>query len=510
MRTNVARQLNQISTFHSHPSKLLEIRLGGQNSRPSGRTQSTWRDRRNCIIANNSSVNAFTHISQLPPPSIKGSLSGLSVAVKDNIATSFLPTTCSSAMLQDFASPFDATAVQLLQKSGADIVGKTNCDEFGMGSLNVHSIHGPVVNPFDVSERRSAGGSSGGSAAAVAAGMCDAALGTDTGGSVRLPASYCGVVGLKPSYGLISRWGVISYADSLDCVGILASDVDTVKRVFDSVALYDPRDPTSAPVDIRKVTSEHVDTKIHSRGSILTGLRFGIPQEYFPSEMSPEVLQHTRNVITLLQSQGAVVVPISLPSTSYALSCYYVLASAEASSNLARYDGVQYGTYVPPPPGTDITKTSRVYAVSRSAGFGPEVQKRILLGTYALSADAFDNYFLQAQKVRQLIKDDFDRVFGVPNYFSDSHSRRVDNADTSSQVDHKSDLSSYVQDVLTVPASLAGLPAISIPTNRTAGQAMGEGSSEDRWPIGVSIVGQWGTDSVVMAVASALEGLQRE
>ncbi|KAF9473418.1 amidase signature enzyme [Pholiota conissans] len=487
------------------------------------RHYSTRCDYRQVISEKNPSVNAFVNVSQRPslPPSEDLPLSGLAIAIKDNIATKSLPTTCSSSMLRDFVSPFDATVVKLLEESGADIIGKTNCDEFGMGSLNVNTIHGPVKNPCNASrsqsEERSAGGSSGGSAAAVAAGMCDAALGTDTGGSIRLPASYCGVTGLKPSYGLISRWGVVSYADSLDCVGILASRADTVKRVFDSIAQHDNLDPTSAPLEIRSLASEHASSLLKSSSSILKDLRIGIPQEYFPEEISSEIVDHVRNVIAQLKSRGAIIVPVSLPTTEYALSSYYVLATAEASSNLARYDGVQYGTYVKSGLDTDKTKTAQIYAQSRTVGFGHEVQKRILLGTYALSADAFDNYFLQAQRIRQLIKDDFNRVFRIPNYFSDSPSQSEDLAGTVDVLLHpsairtaplledaRSDLSSYVQDVLTVPASLGGLPALSVPIPRPVEP---NSTNSDSWPIGISIVGQWGTDDMVLSVGKALEGL---
>ncbi|CAA7269263.1 unnamed protein product [Cyclocybe aegerita] len=432
-------------------------------------------------------------------------------------------------MLRGFTSPFDATVVSLLQDSGADVIGKTNCDEFGMGSLNIHSCHGPVWNPVnqdcatDSLEARSAGGSSGGSAAAVAAGLCDAALGTDTGGSVRLPASYCGVVGLKPSYGLISRWGVVSYADSLDCVGILASDVDTTERIFHTLAVFDALDPTAAPLGLRKEVYQSTEKRLSSinfaKSNSLEGLRVGIPQEYFPSELSTEIIQQLRNVVSELRLRGAMIIPISLPSTSYALSSYYVLASAEASSNLARYDGVQYGSYVKPPPGTDITKTSNVYAQSRTAGFGEEVQKRILLGTYALSADAFDNYFLQAQRVRQLIKEDFNHVFAIPNHYSDSpvmtsskspkvdvllHPSAIRTAPLLNEVSSgASDLSAYVQDVLTVPASLAGLPALSVPVKDSDRES-------ERWPVGISVVGQWGTDEMVLAIGKVVQDLYRE
>ncbi|KXN90678.1 Glutamyl-tRNA(Gln) amidotransferase subunit A, mitochondrial [Leucoagaricus sp. SymC.cos] len=429
-------------------------------------------------------------------------------------------------MLDGFIPPFDATAVKLLREAGADIVGKTNCDEFGMGSLNKYSHHGPTINPYEHPsgkiERRYPGGSSGGSAAAVAAGMCQVALGTDTGGSIRLPASYCGVAGLKPSYGLISRWGVVSYADSLDCVGVLSSKVQDIRRTFEIVSTYDMRDPTSATPDVRTKSSEALENRL-SRW------------EFFPAELSTSIINPLRNVIRSLRDQGATIVPVSLPSISYALSSYYVLASAEASSNLARYDGIQYGCHVRPPPGSDITKTSRNYALSRTKGFGPEVKRRILLGTYALTADAFDNYFLQAQRVRQLVRNDFNRIFSLPNYhFTDSaispstsqpsltspnanhqidvliHPSAIRTAppiDVDKEYDMNKEsssmnLDSYVQDVLTVPASLAGIPALSVPVPKQFLDPQGDG-----WPIGVSVAGQWGSDELVMKVGEVIEQL---
>ncbi|KZT20966.1 amidase signature enzyme [Neolentinus lepideus HHB14362 ss-1] len=443
-----------------------------------------------------------------------GHLSGTKVAIKDNICTKDMPTTCSSEMLRNFTPPFDATVVTLLHNSGAQIIGKTNCDEFGMGSLNIHSIHGPVVNPwksFSPDDRpRSAGGSSGGSAAAVAAGLCDVSLGTDTGGSVRLPASYCGIVGLKPSYGLLSRWGVVSYSDSLDCVGVLARTVDDVQKVFMTLNHHDLKDPTSLPSSVRAKASNMLSVQTFSRwdgdSSSLSGLRIGIPQEYFPTEMQPSVLHPIRSLLKELRGLGATLVPVSLPSTSYALSAYYVIASAEASSNLARFTGVEYGTYVDPPPGADRTKAAHVYAYSRSKGFGREARKRILLGTYALSADAFDNYFLQAQRIRKLVKCDFDDIFAVPNVLSSFQSQATSQPKvdvlihpsairTAPPLELVSDsLDAYVQDALTVPASLAGLPALSVPA----------GTADDGWPVGMSVVGQWGCDDLVIRVGEVV------
>ncbi|KAF8075164.1 amidase signature domain-containing protein, partial [Lyophyllum atratum] len=366
------------------------------------------------IAEHNAHINAFVRTSPNPPPpstsATQRPLSGRPLAVKDSICTKDMGTGCASEMLRDFKPPYDATVVRLLRDAGADIIGKTNCDEFGMGSMNLHSIHGPVINPFGSSAQYpiasssssalspdragncSAGGSSGGSAAAVAAGMCYAALGTDTGGSTRLPAAYCGVVGLKPSYGLLSRWGVVSFADSLDCVGVMASSVADTKRVFDVLNVYDEKDPTASSPESRslaRAACEHRIEALKLSEGRLDGLRIGIPQEYFPAEMTSAVLQPLRRTVAWLRKKGAMIVPVSLPATSYALSAYYVLASAEASSCLARFDGVEYGLNIRPPPGMDLATTSsaQLYAHSRSAGFGKEVQKRILLGTYALSAE---------------------------------------------------------------------------------------------------------------------------
>ncbi|PBK99843.1 amidase signature enzyme [Armillaria gallica] len=495
-----------------------QLWTGFRRLRPSPRAISSSSNR--ILRDKNSSINAFVCTNNTVESSSGDHfpLGNVTIGVKDNICTSKLPTTCSSAMLQGFVPPFDATVIKLLEDAGAVTLGKTNCDEFGMGSLNVHSVHGSVVNPFqhpsssvawENRERRSAGGSSGGSAAVVAAKMCDAAIGTDTGGSIRLPAAYCGVVGLKPSYGLLSRWGVVSYADSLDCVGIIAKDIGTTKRVFDVLNVHDERDPTSTNRSTRRDASHAVEIQLKSWGDLkgrnLHGIKIGIPEEYFPFELSGSVLSNTRSVIASMKSLGATVVPVSLTSTSFALSAYYVIASAEASSNLARYDGL----HIKPPLGTDLTKTSKIYAHTRSKGFGSEVQKRILLGTYSLTADSFDNYFLQALRVRRLVRDDFNRVFRMPNVRLPNQIPNADGVDvlmhpsairTAPLLDGEdsSGLETYVQDVLTVPASLAGLPAISVPIINKEG---------DGWPVGISVVGQWGSDDMVIKIGKVIESL---
>ncbi|CUA78221.1 aspartyl-tRNA(Asn)/glutamyl-tRNA (Gln) amidotransferase subunit A [Rhizoctonia solani] len=456
--------------------------------------------------------NAFTYrLNTLPAPSteIQGPLSGKHIAIKDNICTADMPTTCSSKMLREFRPPYDATCVSLLRRAGGLVVGKTNCDEFGMGSLNTHSAFGPVTNPFGTGSARSAGGSSGGSAAAVAANLCFAALGTDTGGSIRLPAAYCGIVGFKPSYGMISRWGVVSYADSLDCVGILASSVADVESVYDVLAQYDPRDPTSAPEDLRQIAKQVAETRANhlAESGRLDGLTIGVPQEYFPHELDPSSLVPFRALLGSLRSRGARLVSVSLPNTSYALSAYYVLASAEASSNLARYDGVRFGLRVDVAPSTDLSDAANAYTATRTAGFGREVQKRILLGTYALSADAFENYFLQAHRVRALVRSDFDRVFGKSVLGGSANNKEEQGTidvlvhpsaiRTAPRLDESNPdgLDAYVQDVLTVPASLAGLPALSVPC----------GYGPDGWPVGASIVGQWGFDRLVCRVGREVQ-----
>jgi len=345
------------------------------------------------------------------------------------------------------------------------------------------------------------------------------ALGTDTGGSVRLPASYCGVVGFKPSYGILSRWGVISYADSLDCVGILGKEVDYVRRVFNTVAHYDYKDPSAVRPEYREKARSNCRESANKwqLGGRLDSLRIGVPQEYFPAELNPSILEPYRRLLRAMVKLGAQVVPVSLPSTPYALSAYYVIASAEASSNLARYDGIEYGLRVDPESMSQMKSAGDVYAQTRTQGFGPEVQRRILLGTYALTADAFDNYFLQAQRVRKLIRADFDQVFRTPNVLApnDATLEGVDvllhpsairtapalihdeQTDVYRLKESENNLDAYLQDVLTVPASLAGLPAMSVPV----------GFGKDGWPVGVSVVGQWGCDELVLKVGEQIEGM---
>ncbi|KAI8992629.1 amidase signature domain-containing protein [Pilobolus umbonatus] len=444
----------------------------------------------------------------------------MTVAIKDNICTSTLPTTCASNMLKDFTSPYDATVIQLLEQSGALVMGKTNMDEFGMGSCNVHSIHGPVLNPYQYkcdkgaldSNKRTAGGSSGGSAAAVAMEMCTIALGSDTGGSVRMPASYCGIVGFKPSYGRVSRYGLVSYANSLDTVGILSRSVEDCRKTYDIISQYDVHDPTSMTEELR----EELDIKdrvlrTQLNGSRLDGLVVGIPQEYYVDSLSEEVLEVWRKGIQHLRDLGAVIKSVSMPHTPLALPAYYIIALAEASSNLARYDGVRYGNYwlctsISIHTDHSLTgyrspdnKDQLLYEDTRTKGFGDEVQRRILLGTHVLTAGTYETLFLPAQNARRLIQHDFDSVFSQENALFSNPPGTVDVLLTPSAISAAPTLyedrgvNEYLNDVMTLPANLAGIPAITIPSG-----------VDKEYPIGLQLLGQYGYDRYILHIADRL------
>ena len=403
--------------------------------------------------------------------------------------------------------------VERIKSAGAVIAGTTNLDEFGMGSDSVNSSYGAVKNSHG--DDLSAGGSSGGSAVAVATGQCHAALGTDTGGSVRLPAAYNGVVGFKPSYGLISRWGVVAYANSLDTVGILAANVTDARRLFSAIRCYDSRDPTSVDTDTRVRIADRLIHHVTHKTRDNTKLRIGVPQEYNTSELQPAVRDTWISTLRDLHHLGHSIQAISLPATKMALSAYYILAPAEASSNLAKYDGARYGNKFES--ARDINGT--LYSDTRGHGFGEEVRRRILLGAYSLSAGAIDNYFIQAQKVRRLVQQDFNNVFSFPHPLMD---HAVDNDPENEKIDvimtptvqslppklsnlkEQDHISGYSADVLTVPASLAGLPAINVPIPMT-GVARRKGSTLST--TGIQIIGQFGTDMRVLDTARILEKL---
>ena len=391
----------------------------------------------------------------------QNSLAGILIAVKDVLTVEGMPATAGSRIIAGFMPPYTATAVKRLQAAGAIIVGKTNTDEFAMGSSTENSAYGVTHNPWDTT--CVPGGSSGGSAAAVAARLVPAALGTDTGGSVRQPASFCGVTGLKPTYSRVSRYGLIAFGSSLDCVGVLARTAEDVAIIFEIMAGHDPLDATSAEVSLPERSGAQ------SKDGGLQGMRIGVPQEYFIEGMQAEVQEKTRDAIAQLESLGAEVREISLPHTEYALPVYYIIAPAEASANLARFDGVRYG------PRADADALWEVFFKTRGQKFGSEVTRRIMLGTYALSAGYYDAYYGQAQKVRTLIKRDFETAFEQVDVIACPSTPT-----TAFEIGaHQDDpLAMYLEDVFTLPASLAGVPGISFPV----------GFDEKGLPVGMQLI----------------------
>jgi len=403
-------------------------------------------------------------------------LLGVPIAVKDNFLTRGLRTTCASKFLGNFMPPYDATVIAKLRAAGAVIVGKTNLDEFAMGSSAENSAFFPTRNPWNL--ERIPGGSSGGSAAAVAADQCIAALGTDTGGSIRQPAACCGVVGLKPTYGRVSRYGIIAFASSMDQVGPMTKDVRDAALLLQALAGHDPADSTSSNRSVPDyATALNGDVK---------GLRLGVPKEYFVSGMQPQVEKSVRSAIRQLSNNGAKIEEISLPHTEYAVAVYYIVATAEASSNLARYDGMRFGHRAE---AKDLTET---YMISRDEGFGAEVKRRIMLGTYVLSAGYYDAYYLKAQRVRMLIKKDFDEAL-----------KRCDAIvtptapTTAFKIGEKTQdpLQMYLSDIFTISINLAGLPALSLPC----------GFDDDNMPIGLQIIGKHFAEATVLRTAHAYE-----
>jgi aspartyl-tRNA(Asn)/glutamyl-tRNA(Gln) amidotransferase subunit A len=369
-----------------------------------------------------------------------------------------MPTTAGSKILEGFVPPFDATVTERLKAAGAVLLGKLNLDAFGMGSSTENSAFGPTRNPYDTT--RTPGGSSGGSAAAVAAGLCDFALGTDTGGSIRLPAAFCNVVGLRPTYGRVSRWGVVAFASSLDQVGPMARTVDDCELLFQAIAGPDARDATSA----------HVAAPQRLEGSV-AGLKLGLPREYFGEGLDPEVEGAVRDAARAYEKLGATVVDVTLPHTRHALATYYLLAPSEASSNLARYDGVRFGHRA-----TGTKGLREMYERTRSEGFGAEVKRRIMLGTFALSAGYYDAYYLKAQKVRTLVRRDFDAALSQV----DALLTPVSPVPPFKLGEVSTPMALYLMDVFTIPSALAGLPGLALPGGFTKGGL----------PIGLQLVGK--------------------
>ncbi len=405
----------------------------------------------------------------------RGVLAGVPIAVKDNIATLELPTSCGSRILEGYVSPFEATAVARLRAAGATVVGKTNMDEFAMGSSTENSAFGPARNPHDPT--RVPGGSSGGSAAVVAAGMVPIALGSETGGSVRQPAAFCGIVGVKPTYGRVSRYGLVAFASSLDQIGVFGRTVDDAALGLQVIAGRDVMDSTTASVPVARYGD--------ARGASLAGVVIGRPREYFPESLDARIREKCDRAVEKLRERGAEIREVSLPHTDLAIPVYYIVAPAEASSNLARFDGVRYGLRVPAP---GLVAT---YEATRSRGFGPEVTRRILLGTYVLSAGYYDAYYRKAQQVRSLIADDFRDVFA-----SGVHVLLTPTTPTPAfPLGAKADpYEMYLSDIFTATANLAGIPGLSMPIGRV-----------DGLPIGGQLLAGHFDEARMFAVAYALE-----
>jgi aspartyl-tRNA(Asn)/glutamyl-tRNA(Gln) amidotransferase subunit A len=406
-----------------------------------------------------------------------GKLAGLVLGVKDVIAIKDKRLTCGSKILENFVSPYNATVVERLKEEDAIIIGKTNMDEFAMGSSTEFSAYGPVLNPVD--NARVPGGSSGGSASAVGAGLCHAALGTDTGGSIRQPASFCGVVGLKPTYGRVSRYGLVAFASSFDVIGPFANSVYDIALILEVLAGHDERDSTSAEKSVPQYTS-FLD-------KVITNLKVGVAKETLGTGVDNEVKESISKRIDNLRSAGVEIIEISLPHLDYTIPAYYILATAEASSNLERYDGARYGHRA-----KNIEDLEEMYVRSRTQGFGPEVKRRIMLGTFVLSAGYYEAYYRKAQKVRRLIKQDFDEAF-----------KKVDAIvtpvapTTAFKIGEKTSdpLQMYLSDIFTVSANLAGIPAISMPVGRDSNSL----------PIGLQLTGRQFEEEKILSLANFIE-----
>lgn len=431
------------------------------------------------------------------PAAGSGPLTGLRYVAKDNICTKDVRTTCGSRILSDYRPPFSASVVSQLEDAGLVLVGKASMDEFGMGLSTMFSHYGATLNPR-YAEKRISGGSSGGSAAAVAAGFADFALGTDTGGSVRQPASYCGIVGFKPSYGRVSRYGVVAYAQGLDCVGVFAPDVSTIRKVYRTLDTHDPKDITSMSLEVRGAVRAFLRSRPKERH-----LRIGIPREFLLTEVHDETLAQVEAVLHKLQALGHTVVATSIPSITRLLSAYYTLATVDAASNMSRFDGIRYGAGVRRSRADALVSGDTLLRKNRTAGLGAEVQRRLILGNYTLSADSGD-IFYRANRLRAKVVEEFNQVFSMPNYLTSGSGTAygcdilvgptvAGRAPLMEEYAHqvqRNFLNEYLNDVYTVPASLAGLPAVTVPC-------------ENR-DFGVQVIGQYGDDETVLAVAELI------
>ena len=419
---------------------------------------------------------AYEEAKKLDDAKAEGKLFGLPVAIKDNINIKGEKTTCASRILENFVSPYDATVIERLRREGAVFVGKTNMDEFAMGSSTEHSAFFPTRNPWDTD--RVPGGSSGGSACAVAVGSAPVSLGSDTGGSIRQPASFCGVIGIKPTYGRVSRYGLVAFASSLDQIGVFGRRTEDVALSLEVISGHDPKDSTSMPEPVPN-WSEEIKKDVK-------GLKIGLPKEFFEFDLQKEVKETFDEFVKKLESAGCEVVEVSLPHVKYAIPAYYIVAPSEASSNLARYDGVRYGYRA-----KDYENLLDMYSKTRDEGFGSEVKRRIMVGTFALSAGYYDAYYLKAQRVRTLIYQDFAKAFEKVDVIASPTTptlpfklgERLDNP-----------IEMYLSDVLTVPVNLAGLPALSVPIGWA-----------DRLPVGGHLIGKMWDEATLLRVSYAWE-----
>ena len=432
-------------------------------------------------------INAFLETFEYPTFNFQLStsnslLAGIPLAIKDNMLIEGKHASASSKILENYTASYDATVIKKLREAGAVFIGRTNMDEFAMGSSTENSAFGPSRNPHDTS--RVPGGSSGGSSAAVSANMCIAALGSDTGGSIRQPAALCGVVGFKPSYGSVSRNGLIAMASSLDVIGPITKTVEDAKILFDVIRGRDPMDSTT------------IESKIHNSEFIIQNLRIGLPKEYFGAGLDPRVKKLVESAVKKLQELGAKIKEISLPFSEYALATYYIIMPAEVSANLARFDGIRYGASVTLNSQSSTLNLYDVYAKTRAEGFGAEVKRRIMLGTYILSAGYYDAYYLKAQKVRRLIQEDFKKVFQEVDLIVGPTTPK-----TAFTFGEKGSdpLAMYLEDIYTVAANLAGIPALSLPCGNV------ETDGGKPMPAGLQIMGRFGEDETVLGAGMALE-----
>ncbi|MBW4663329.1 MAG: Asp-tRNA(Asn)/Glu-tRNA(Gln) amidotransferase subunit GatA [Chroococcus sp. CMT-3BRIN-NPC107] len=430
-----------------------------------------------CVTAQQALSQAKAVDAKIAAKEDIGLLAGIPIGIKDNMCTKGIPTTCASKMLEHFVPPYESTVTQLLAQAGAVMVGKTNLDEFAMGSSTENSAYQTTANPWDIT--RVPGGSSGGSAAAVAADECTVSIGSDTGGSIRLPASFCGVVGMKPTYGLVSRFGLVAFGSSLDQIGPFGRSVEDTAILLKAIASYDPKDSTSLKVEIPDYTQ--------SLKTDLKNLKIGIIKETFGEGLDPLVAEAVHKAIEQLKQLGAEIKEISCPRFRYGLPSYYIIAPSEVSANLARYDGVKYGLRT-----SDPQNLLSMYTHTRAEGFGAEVKRRIMLGTYTLSAGYYDAYYLKAQKVRTLIKQDFEKAFAEvdvlvsPTAPTTAFKAGERNADP---------MSMYLTDLMTIPVNLAGLPGLSLPC----------GFDNDGLPIGLQLISNVLREDQLFHVAYAYE-----